>query len=336
MQQETNFRNIKLIEEEDFSLRPKFLKEYIGQPNIVEMLTIFIKTAKNRNEVLDHVLLYGPPGLGKTTLAYVVANEMNANIKTTNGAILNKPGDIAAILSSLEEGDILFIDEIHRIPKKVEEILYSAMEDYKFDVVVGKGTDKLSITIDLPPFTLIGATTRFGDLSSPLRERFGIVHQLSFYNMEDLINICERTSKIFNININKDAATELAKRSRGTPRILNRLFKRVRDFAEYYHENIISIDTTMLALDKLNIDSAGLDEADRRYLNILINIFHGGPVGVDAIASSMQEERVTIEDVYEPFLLQSGFILRTPRGRVATPKAYQHLNTFKKGDALCE
>ena len=311
----------------EVSLRPQTLDEYIGQKTLKANLSVFINAAKQRNEALDHVLLYGPPGLGKTTLAYILANEMHVNLKTTSGPSIEKSGDLAAILSTLEPGDVLFIDEIHRLPKQVEEVLYPAMEDYCLDIVVGKDSATThSIRLDLPPFTLVGATTRAGDLSAPLRDRFGITSQLEYYSLEELSQIVARTSRVMNTTCEKEAVNEIALRSRGTPRIANRLFRRVRDFAQVYNEGVISLDIAKQALDRLQVDHLGLDRVDHKYLRGIIERFRGGPVGLEAIASSIGEEPSTIEDVYEPYLLQIGFINRTPRGRIATQRAYEHLH----------
>lgn len=309
----------------DKNIRPEYLDEYVGQDKIKSNLKVFIEAAKMRDEPLDHVLLYGPPGLGKTTLAHIIANELGSNLKTATGPAIEKSGDLAAILSNLEPGDVLFIDEIHRIPSFVEEILYSAMEDFTINVVIGTDGKSRSIKIDLPPFTLVGATTRAGDLSSPLRDRFGIVNKLEFYTNDELASIVKRTSKVMNMNITNDAAIELAKRSRKTPRIANRLFKRVRDFALVEGDGLIDLDITLKALDRLNVDQYGLDNIDIEYLQALINKFNGGPVGVETISTAIGEEISTIEDVVEPFLLQEGFIKRTRSGRVASELAYKHL-----------
>ena len=313
------------LDVDEFKLRPSYLREYIGQNDVKDNLGVFIKASKLRDEALDHVLLYGPPGLGKTTLAYIIANELGRNIKTASGPAIEKTGDLAAILSSLEAGDVLFIDEIHRMPRFIEEVLYSAMEDFTLDIVINNDGNGRSIKIDLPPFTLVGATTRIGDLSSPLRDRFGIICHLNYYSEEDLENIVKRTSKVYDMEIEGDAASELARRSRGTPRIANRLFKRVRDFAFVNELDTITEEITKTSLDKLKVDNDGLDELDHKLLRTIIEKYDGGPVGIDALASSIGEEKTTIEDVYEPFLIQNGYIKRTNRGRLATKKAYDHL-----------
>ncbi len=308
------------------NIRPDSLEEYVGQSEVKENLSIFIKAAIMREEPLDHVLLYGPPGLGKTTLSNIIANELHSNIKTASGPAIEKSGDLAAILSSLEPGDVLFIDEIHRIPRFVEEILYSAMEDFTLDIIVGSDSSSRNIRIDLPPFTLVGATTRAGDLTGPLRDRFGIICKLNYYTVEELQKIAMRTSRVLECPIDEDAALELARRSRGTPRITNRLFKRVRDYALVMGNGNIDLNITKLALDKLKVDELGLDETDYHLLKSIIEKFNGGPVGIEAIASSIGEEQTTIEDVYEPYLLQIGLLKRTTRGRMVTEKAYEHLN----------
>ena len=308
------------------NIRPDNLEEYVGQSEVKENLSIFIKAAIMREEPLDHVLLYGPPGLGKTTLSNIIANELHSNIKTASGPAIEKSGDLAAILSSLEPGDVLFIDEIHRIPRFVEEILYSAMEDFTLDIIVGSDSSSRNIRIDLPPFTLVGATTRAGDLTGPLRDRFGIICKLNYYTVEELQKIAMRTSRVLDCPIDEDAALELARRSRGTPRITNRLFKRVRDYALVMGNGNIDLSITKLALDKLKVDELGLDETDYHLLKSIIEKFNGGPVGIEAIASSIGEEQTTIEDVYEPYLLQIGLLKRTTRGRMVTEKAYEHLN----------
>ena len=307
------------------NIRPEYLDEYVGQSEVKENIRVFIKACKMRDEVLDHVLLYGPPGLGKTTLAHIIANELGSNLKTASGPSIEKPGDLAAILSNLEPGDVLFIDEIHRMPRYIEEILYPAMEDFELDIIIGTDGKSRSLKIDLPPFTLVGATTRSGDISSPLRDRFGIVSKLNYYSTEELANIIKRTSRVLGMPIEEEAVIELAKRSRKTPRIANRLFKRVRDFALVENGSIITKEITMDALKRLKVDDLGLDAIDKEYLLALINKFNGGPVGVATIATSIGEEQTTIEDVIEPYLLQEGFIKRTLRGRVAEKKAYEHL-----------
>jgi Holliday junction DNA helicase RuvB len=324
--------SLAVKEDEDKTLRPQHLTEYVGQKDIKEMLNVYIQAALKREEAIDHILFYGPPGLGKTTLAQIVANEMGVNIKVTSGAAIERSGDLAAILTSLEAGDVLFIDEIHRLPRIVEEVLYAAMEDYVIDILIGKEGQTRSIRIDLPPFTLIGATTRYGDLSAPLRDRFGVVMRLNFYNAEELADIARRTASVYKAEIDEDAVIELARRSRGTPRIVNRLFRRVRDFAEIISDGNITNEVTNLALTKLGINSSGLDQTDQDYLRAIIEKFNGGPVGIEAISASIGEEVTTVEDVYEPYLLQEGYIKRTARGRVALEKSYQLLNIkFYKG-----
>lgn len=306
------------------AIRPQQLNEYIGQSKVREQMEIFISAAKKRQEALDHVLIFGPPGLGKTTLSHIVANEMQVNLRHTSGPVLERPGDLAAILTNLEPNDVLFVDEIHRLSPVVEEVLYPAMEDFQLDIVIGEGPAARSIKLDLPPFTLVGATTRAGLLTSPLRDRFGIVQRLEFYNTEELATIVRRSAKILNVQINDDGATQIAKRSRGTPRIANRLLRRVRDYAQVKSDGVVTSKIANAALDMLSVDEYGFDNMDRRLLLAVIEKFEGGPVGVDSLAAAIGEERGTIEDVIEPFLILKGFMMRTPRGRVATGNAYRH------------
>lgn len=312
-------------DQQEVSLRPQTLKEYVGQEALKNNLKVFIGAAKHRNETLDHVLLFGPPGLGKTTLAHVIANEMGGEIKVVNGPAVERTGDLAAILSTLEAGDILFIDEIHRLPRVVEEVLYGAMEDFKLSIVIPRDGGATNMNLDLPPFTLVGATTRPGDLTSPLRARFGISEKMNYYTEDEIKSIVKRTAKVLNTGINDDAAELIAKRSRGTPRIANRLFRRVRDFANYEGKDIIDISDANKALEALKVDNLGLDDVDIKYLQAIIERFNGGPVGLETLASSIGEEVANLEDVYEPYLLQIGMINRTPRGRMVTEKAYNHL-----------
>lgn len=310
----------------EMSLRPQTLAQYIGQDEVKHNLAVFIEAAKGRRETLDHVLLYGPPGLGKTTLAAVIANEMGANIRTTSGPAIERPGDLASVLTALEPGEVLFIDEIHRLPKAIEEVLYPAMEDFCLDIVIGKGSGARSIRLDLPPFTLIGATTRAGSVSAPLRDRFGVISRLEYYNEAQLAEIVLRTAGILETAIEPEGAAEIARRSRGTPRIANRLLRRVRDFAQVKGDGKVTLEIANYALELLQVDKRGLDHIDHKLLKAIIERFRGGPVGLDTIAASIGEERETIEDVYEPYLLQIGFLQRTPRGRVATPLCYAHFH----------
>ncbi len=315
------------------TLRPKKLEDYVGQNEVCEQMEIFIQAARNRNEALDHVLIFGPPGLGKTTLSHIVANEMQVGLRQTSGPVIEKPGDLAAILTNLEEHDVLFIDEIHRLSPVVEEILYPAMEDYQLDIMIGEGPAARSIKLDLPPFTLVGATTRAGLLTSPLRDRFGIVQRLDFYSNEELGTIIHRSAALLGIEIDKDGAEEIAKRSRGTPRIANRLLRRARDYAQVKADGVINAEVANNALDMLKVDQSGLDHMDRRLILSLIEKFEGGPVGVESLAATIGEERGTIEDVIEPYLIQQGFMMRTPRGRVVTSLAYAHFGFNRAGQS---
>ena len=315
-------------------LRPQLLDDYIGQEKAKEILKVYITAARERGEALDHVLFYGPPGLGKTTLAGIIANEMHVNIKITSGPAIEKPGEMAAILNNLQEGDVLFVDEIHRLNRQVEEVLYPAMEDYAIDIMIGKGASARSIRLDLPKFTLVGATTRVGMLTAPLRDRFGVIHRLEFYTVEELKRIIARSAKVLDVGIDDAGATALARRSRGTPRLANRLLKRVRDFAQVKYDGYITEDVANYALDLLDVDKCGLDQTDRNLLMTIIERFDGGPVGLDTLAASLSEDSGTIEDVYEPYLLKNGFIQRTPRGRIVTDLAYAHLGILKQNGKL--
>lgn len=317
------------IQQEDVkiegSLRPQYLKDYIGQEKAKESLKIYIEAARQRQDALDHVLFYGPPGLGKTTLAGIIANEMGVNLKVTSGPAIEKPGEMAAILNNLQEGDLLFVDEIHRLNRQVEEVLYPAMEDFAIDIMIGKGATARSIRLDLPKFTLVGATTRAGLLTAPLRDRFGVIHRLEFYSVEELKLIIQHSARILEVEIEEKGARELARRSRGTPRLANRILKRVRDFAQVKYDGVITEEVANIALDLLDVDKMGLDHIDRNILETMIEKFSGGPVGLDTLAAAIGEDSGTIEDVYEPYLIKNGFINRTPRGRVVTEYAYKHL-----------
>ena len=318
----------KMLEEDiklEGSLRPQTLQDYIGQQKAKEILSIYIEAARQRNDALDHVLFYGPPGLGKTTLAGIIANEMNVNLKVTSGPAIEKPGEMAAILNNLQEGDILFIDEIHRLNRQVEEVLYPAMEDFAIDIMIGKGTSARSVRLDLPKFTLVGATTRAGLLTAPLRDRFGVIQHLEFYSIVELVLIIQHSARILNVEIDEKGAVELARRSRGTPRLANRILRRVRDFAQVRYDGRITEEVANTALDLLDVDKLGLDQTDRHILTTMIDKFHGGPVGLDTLAAAIGEDNGTIEEVYEPYLIKTGLIMRTPRGRVVTELCYHHL-----------
>lgn len=324
----------ELAEDIDYSLRPKTLNEYIGQEKVKENLSVFIEAAKKRGDALDHVLLYGPPGLGKTTLSGIIAHEMGVNFRVTSGPAIEKPGDLAALLTNLQEGDVLFIDEIHRLSRSIEEILYPALEDFALDIIIGKGPSARSIRLDLNKFTLVGATTRAGQLTSPLRDRFGVIQRLELYTKEELCDIIMRSASILGVACDKDGAMELAKRSRGTPRIANRFLKRVRDFADVMGNGRVTKEIVTIALDRMEVDKLGLDALDKRLLTMLIKGYNGGPVGLETLASAIGEEAVTLEDVCEPYLMQLGFISRTPRGRVATDLAYKHLGLLREGQTM--